>query len=584
MTVGMAGLFLALFFMSPVDAAVPKSGVSGQSQPSKIVAVVNADPITRNELAAEAIARVGHEVLEDLINRHLILNECNQRGIAVTKEEVNAEVGRMAAKFGFNMEQYLGLLQEERGISPARYASEIVWPMLALRRLAADKVTVTQDEFNEAFQARYGEAIKCRLIMVEERTKCEKIHGLAAADPASFGALAKKYSEDETSASVGGLIPPIRRFAGNKDLEEAVFKLSDGEVSPMMALGDQWVILQAVRRIPATRPSDQDRELIKKQIADSIRDSKLREYSGTIFKELQQSTGTVTVLGDKELTKQYPGIAAIVGESRVTLADLAERCIKKDGLSVLEGMISRKLLAQAMRSSKVSLTQAELDAEIRDAAIRYNFVNPDGSPDMQRWMDEMTENGRYSKDVYIADAVWPSAALKAIVKDQIEITPEDIKKGFQSNYGPRADVLAIVLSDQRSAQKVWKLARDGGTEEVFGELAEKYSIEPISASNRGQVPPVQQFGGQPQVEKEVFNLKPGEMSGIVATGGKYMILRLQRFTEPVVTDINDVREELMRDLRDRAMRTAMAQKMGLIRKSAEVDNFLELELQEKSGS
>ena len=188
----------------------------------------------------------------------------------------------------------------------------------------------------------------------------------------------------------------------------------------------------------------------------------------------------------------------------------------------------------------------------------------------------MTESGETTKDVYVADAVWPSVALQKLVEDEIELTEDDLERGFASAYGPRVEVLAIVLSDQRSAQKLWEMARDNPTDEFFGRLAEQYSVEPVSSSNLGKVPPIRKFGGQPAIEKEAFGLKPGELSGIIATGGKYLILRCQGLTEPVVTDPAIVRDELVRDLTEQARNTAMADRFEKIIAESEVDNFLEV--------
>jgi parvulin-like peptidyl-prolyl isomerase len=119
------------------------------------------------------------------------------------------------------------------------------------------------------------------------------------------------------------------------------------------------------------------------------------------------------------------------------------------------------------------------------------------------------------------------------------------------------------------------MARDNPSDEFFGQLAEQYSIEPVSSSNRGKVPPIRKFGGQPSIEREVFGLKTGELSGIVATGDKYIVLRCQGFTDPIVKDMAAVKSELMRDLQDKKLSVAMAEKFDDLKDSAEIDNFLE---------
>ena len=72
-------------------------------------------------------------------------------------------------------------------------------------------------------------------------------------------------------------------------------------------------------------------------------------------------------------------------------------------------------------------------------------------------------------------------------------------------------------------------------------------------------------------------MKPGELSGIMATGGKYLILRCQGFTEPIVSDPNAVRSELIRDLTESKTTRAMADRFEKLIKTSEIDNFLEAE-------
>ena len=550
------------------------SQLKAETPPNNVVAVINADPITRKALSDATLDRYGNDVLENMINRHLILQACMHNGIEITKADVSAEIQRKATKFGLSMESYLQLLQDERGISPNEYSNEITWPMLALQSLAADRVKVSDEEFNRAFISQFGEAVKCRMIMVGNRSRADELHQQASANPAQFAEIAKKFSEDETSASVGGLFPPIRRYNGDSRLEDAAFALKNEQISPVLQLGDQWIILQAVRRIPASSPSPQAMPAIREQIKDRIRDSKMPSVAGELFSKLQEEAQVVTVLGNPELTRQHPGVAAIINGQQISIAMVAETAVKRHGTDVLEGEINRKLLTQALRKAKKQVTDDDVRAEVARAAEAYGFTRDDGSADIQAWSESVAKDGGTTTELYITDSVWPSVALKKLVEDEVTLTDQDMREGFESAYGPRVEVLAIVLSDQRSAQKIWEMARDNPTDEFFGGLAEQYSVEPISASNRGKVPPIQKYGGQPTVEKEAFAMKPGELSGIVATGGRYLILRCQGFTEPVVDSPADVKAELIRDLTERKTNQAMLAKFQEMKESSEIVNFL----------
>lgn len=559
---------------SLLSAAPPAAAPAGQDR--SIVAVVNADPITADHLADETVRRYGKDILDNMINRHLILQACIKAGVEVTQADVSAEIHRIAAKFNLPTDQYLRLLQDERDISPSQYANEVIWPMMALRLLVADRLEVTDEDFNRAYLARYGEAVKCRMIMVSDPQLAKSLQAQAAAAPDQFGALAKQHSQDEGSASVRGLIPPIRRYTGNTEIEEVAFSLAENQVSEVLPMGDQWIILQAVKRMPASAPSPQAMPAVREQIVDAIRDEKVRDAAAQYFQELQTQARVVKILGDEEAMKQNPGVAAIINDQKVTIAQVAAEAVKRHGSIVLDGEINRKLLTQALQKAGKQITQADLDAEVSRAAVAYGFMNADGTANTEGWIKSVLAEGVASRDLYYRDSVWPSVALAKLVEGSVNVTEEDVQQGFESNYGRRAEILAIVLSDQRTAQKVWDLARGNPTEEFFGSLAEQYSVEPVSQSNFGKVPPLRKHGGQPALEKEAFGLKPGELSGIVATGDKYVILKCQGFTEPLVTKPEDVRDELIASIQEKKNRMAMAKMFDDLKENSQIDNFLEL--------
>ena len=129
--------------------------------------------------------------------------------------------------------------------------------------------------------------------------------------------------------------------------------------------------------------------------------------------------------------------------------------------------------------------------------------------------------------------------MKKIVGDGVKITDEDMRKGFEANYGPRVRCRAIVCNNQRKAQEVWDLARRNPTIKNFGDLAEQYSIEANSRSLRGEVPPIQKWGGQPILEDQAFKLQPGEISGVIQMGENHVVLFCEGYTKPVEVDPAD---------------------------------------------
>ncbi len=88
------------------------------------------------------------------------------------------------------------------------------------------------------------------------------------------------------------------------------------------------------------------------------------------------------------------------------------------------------------------------------------------------------------------------------------------------------------------------------------------------------MPPIQQFGGQPELEKEAFALKPGEISGIIQMLDKFVILYLEGYTEPVKVKIEEVRNDIYEDIHEKKLRLAMAREFERIKDEAGIDNFL----------
>ena len=125
---------------------------------------------------------------------------------------------------------------------------------------------------------------------------------------------------------------------------------------------------------------------------------------------------------------------------------------------MLEGIINRKLLEEACQKRNISITEDDLQQEIAQQAAVNVKPKADGSPDVAAWMAVVTKQRRVSADIYRSNVVWPTVALKKLVRDKIEVNEDDLKKGYEANYGPRVRCLAIVLNDERRAQRVFDMA------------------------------------------------------------------------------------------------------------------------------
>ena len=503
------------------------------------------------------------------------MQACKKQGIRITHQDIDNEIEAIATRFSLPKDRWLEMLQQERNITAEQYRRDIIWPTIALKQLATGELIVSDQELKDAFESEYGPKIQARMIATSDRTKAEKLLAAVKADPAEFGNLAKKHSEDPNSAAARGLIPHIRRHVGEPKVETAAFALQPGEISEIVSVANQFLIFKCEKRLPATPISPAYRKIANEQLKERIIDRNLRHASTTIFQQLQKGAEVVNVYNDPSTRQKYPGVAAMINGQQITIRQLAEECIARHGHAVLDDEINHKLLRQSLDKAGKKVNEQDIDVEIARAAEAYGFVTRDNKPDIERWLKEVTGQEGIDVKTYIRDAVWPSVALKKLVADDVKVTSEDLNRGFEANYGERVDVLAIVLSNQRVAQEVWDMARGNKNARFFGELSSQYSIEPVSRANLGEVPPVRRFSGQPAIEQEAFSLSSDDpLSAIVAVADKYIIMFYKGRTEPVVEELSVVQDELAKDLKEKKMRVAMAQRFDDIRDGAQIDNFL----------
>jgi parvulin-like peptidyl-prolyl isomerase len=550
----------------------PAAARPGEPQPptDRPLAHVNGTEISQTQLAAECLSRHGAAVLEALVNRTLIAQACGRHGIAVTTQEVDAEIEAMAKRFSLPRDKWIGLIEQERGISPQQYAEDIVWPMIALRRLAHAEIEPTPAEVQQAFDNQFGAAIKARIIVSRSQAESERLRALAIAAPGDFGGLARQHSVDVGSASANGWVQPIRRHSGDAGFEQVAFALQPGDISPVVRVADQFIVIKCEDRLPA---ADVPLAEVQPRLVEDLRERKSRAASGEVFRKLQEASTIENVMNDAAKAAAEPDVAARVNGQPIAISAVRERCLERHGKEVLEILITRRLLEQALAREKRTVAQADIDAEVARAAESMGFRKPDGTPDIAAWLERVTKDEKVPMRHYIEDVVQPTVALKQLV-GKVPVSQEDLDKAFEATFGPRAKCRVIVMDSQRRAQEIWQLARQNPTPERIGDLAEQHSVDPTSRTLRGEVPPIQRHGGQPTLERQVFALKPGELSGIVQIADRFMVILCEGFTEPAKVTFAEVRSELYDDIHEKKQRIEMSRYFSHLRESATIDNFL----------
>jgi foldase protein PrsA len=308
--------------LSDIDVP-PLKPVAIPVNPGDAIAIVNGQSISRQQLADECVARKGKEILDLLVNRTLIEQALRSRKLEVNATEIDQAIQNVATRFGISREKWLATLEKERGITPVQYARDLIYPDLALRKLCAGRVQVTSKDMQDAFEAQYGDRIRCRMIMVDKQNAGMEIWEELKKTPDRFAKLAEDRSVDPGSRSLGGLLAqPITRHSIPQHLSDSAFrelvdgdpkdrdpshKPKDGDFTALIQVGESaWVILRREELIPGNKNIDPKDERVRKQTYEMIYEVKLKDAMGVVFQELLKAaaienklTGSIKLVDDE---------------------------------------------------------------------------------------------------------------------------------------------------------------------------------------------------------------------------------------------------------------------------------------------
>lgn len=296
------GLATALFggmllgLSHPVNAQFgkgKKADPPASVTPNRVVAAVNGQEITREELAAELIEMYGKDHLETMIGRVLVQQSCQARNIEVTEKEIRAELDDFLRRNNLKLEEFKSQILAQQGVSLARYLRDQIWPKLALLKLVKGSVEVTQEDLDKAFEANFGEKVQVRMLTVVERRKAEEIwkqvNDLQTPEEREklFEDLARKFSTDEATRPYGGKAAPFGRNSTHKEIEDVAFRLQVGELSSILQAPGGHLLLLCVGHIPRQEGITLDSPVDRKQLGPNAPED-VKTYRDLFVKDIER--------------------------------------------------------------------------------------------------------------------------------------------------------------------------------------------------------------------------------------------------------------------------------------------------------
>ena len=255
------------------------------------------------EVPPEHTKEINKTIIDDLVSRELLIQNCNKTGIKVSDDELNKEMASIKARFQ-NEEQFNQMIKSQN-LTMDDVKSD-VRKALAIKKLMRndieDKITVDEKAVNEYYKNNpdkfiEGESIKAShiLIMVDKNaakdakeTAKKKIDGLLirVKKGEDFAKLAKENSDDKGSGQNGGDLGFFSKGMMVPNFEKAVFSLKKDEISEVVETEFGYHIIKLTDKKPSrTIPQSEVHDRLKNFLKSMEANKKVSEYLADLRKK-----------------------------------------------------------------------------------------------------------------------------------------------------------------------------------------------------------------------------------------------------------------------------------------------------------
>ena len=305
-------LSLGLFFTQTIfgEGGSKNTAKTTKAEPQdttdkNIVAIVNGQKVTRQELYELLVDTYGDDALDVLIRRTLIYQAAAKEGISAASSEVNQKLktlingeidGLMRTyriKDKADLEKELIKIDssiaqlEEKLSKKMRKQAEV--EVLA-EKVMTKTVTVTEEELKKVYDLEYGEKIEASQIVYNIRSDAEDALKKIKSG-ADFATMAKNDSIDRVSAAKGGKMQP---FSPKDGIGIQVANLKVGEISDIIKTDYGYHIIQITGKKPA---SNKDFKAVRSELEKTVRNQRYKERLGPWL---------ISLIENASITKNLP--------------------------------------------------------------------------------------------------------------------------------------------------------------------------------------------------------------------------------------------------------------------------------------
>lgn len=227
------------------------------SDPSgNVVASVNGEKITKDELYQLLLKQAGQQGLNLLIAQRIVDLEAKKQKITISDAEIKEALEEYYDHYGG--EETFTQIIEMSGTSLAEVKKNLVSTM-KIKKLLEPRIKVTEEEMKAFFEENkedfaQEEQVKARHILVATEKEAQEIKDKLAKGE-DFAALAKEYSTDDSTKNNGGQLGFFNRGDMVPEFEKAAFALAVGEISAPVKTEYGYHLIKVEEKKEAAAPN-----------------------------------------------------------------------------------------------------------------------------------------------------------------------------------------------------------------------------------------------------------------------------------------------------------------------------------------
>ena len=263
----------------------------------------------------------------------------------------------------------------------------------------------------------------------------------------------------------------------------------------------------------------------------------------------------------------------IVNGHPISKRQMTDVLMEAHGLPVMQQLIVLELAKEESRRLNLRVTDADVDREFERALAK---IAPEADAQGQTLNEQeklqSLETLLQQKGLTLAEfklGMERNAHLRKVVEHNFRTDDATLREEFARLYGEKVEVRHIQVGDVNGLHEALNQL-DKGTD--FAQVVAAVSQNPETAANGGLLKPFafNDDSVAPVLREAAFAMKPGEVSKPILVGRWWHILKLERRIPQTDARFEDVRAEVERKLRERAIPQEMNRLITALFQKADV--------------